>query len=727
MRIRSGWRFFIAGLGLVALLAALAGAIASNNRVRYRAMVLYNKAAGHLEEIGWFDLLRELNPGNTNLDLERLALDSNLFEALQNPRRLKSDVEAGERLFREHCAFCHGDRGLGGVSGPSLQNHVFRHGRSDLALYRTIMLGIPDSPMVARNLSRDEGWRLVSYLNSVLILPSLSPSSVPTPLPEPFQPVTASELRGANDRPAEWLTYSGSYSAQRHSRLDQINPNNVGQIRVAWIRQLSMKYNQGLGRGLESSPIVRGSTMFVTEDDRVLALNAVTGQVLWTYSRALPESMLCCALYAFSRGVALLGSQVFVGTLDGHLIALDASTGTVNWDVTIAEQSGGSITGAPLTIDDMVITGIAGGDYGVRGFIDARDAASGKQRWRFYTVPKAGEPGSETWGAHGGAGSTTWLTGSFDPELRLIYWGVGNPSPTFNGDVRPGDNLYSNSVVALDVDSGKLRWYFQFTPHDVHDWDANQIPVLVDATVGDARRKLLAVANRNGFYYLLDRTNGTFLLGTPFVRQTWADDLDASGRPRVRPESIPTRRGTFLYPGPFGGTNWWSPTFDSQTELLFVPTMDRGGYFFGGAEDYEKFIPNSPDKTGGYHGDGNKSVEENLNTAVKALEVTTGRVRWEYAPPARKGRPVMGGLLSTAGGIIFGSDNETFFALNSETGIELWRFEVGSWITAAPVTYELEGRQYVTVVAGRNILSFALPPSIKTGRVTSEALPNWTK
>ena len=699
MRPKLVLRSLIAGLGvLTVLLAVIAGAMTANDRIRDRVIIIFNKATGQLEEIGWFDLLHEIG-GRTNLDLERLASESNLFEVIRNPLNSKSDVEAGARLFNEHCAFCHGDRGLGGVGGPSLQKHIFRNGKSDLALYRTIKFGISGTPMVARDLSRDDVWRLVSYLDSILIFPNLSHPSVSAPLGKPFQPVTASELRGAEDRSAEWLTYSGSYSAQRHSRLDQISRENVGHIQVKWMRHLTVSVRQGEDRGVETTPIVRGSTMFVTEDNSVLALDAVTGQVLWTYSRYITESAICCRDYAYNRGVALLGSQIFVGTLDGHLIALDASTGTVNWDVVI----GGSITGAPLAIDDMVITGVSGGDYGIHGFIDARDAASGKERWRFNTAPDPGESGSETWGGHGGAGSATWLTGSFDPELRLIYWGVGNPTPSFNGDVRPGDNLYSCSVVAVDVDSGKLRWYFQFSPHDLHDWDANQIPVLVDATVGDVKRKLLAMANRNGFYYLLDRTNGTFLLGTPFVRQTWADGLDERGRPRVRPESIATRAGTFVYPGIFGGTNWWSPTFDAKLQLLFVPTMDRGGFFFAShnqsaAEVYDSFGEQT-------------NQQENVNTAVKALDITTGRVRWQYVLSARENRPSMGGLLSTAGRLVFGGDNEKLFALNAETGAELWHFDTGNFITAAPVSYEVAGRQYVAIAAGHNILAFALSPS----------------
>jgi alcohol dehydrogenase (cytochrome c) len=663
-------------------------------------MIVFNKATGQMDEIGWSDLLSELKPHSklNDMTLERLANKSNLFEVIQSPRRSQSDVEAGEQLFRERCAFCHGDRGVGGAGGPPLQNRVFRNGRSDLALYRTIMFGIPGTPMLARDLSRDDVWRLVSYLNRTLGAPNGLPPSVSSPLLRLFQPVTVSELLGANDS-VEWLTYSGSYTGQRHSRLDQINRGNVGQIRVEWVRQLSPAAR------LESTPIIRGSTMFVTEPNHVLALDAATGQVIWRYSRDLSQGTKLGG-YPFNRGVALLGGQVFVGTLDAHLVALDANTGTVNWDVEIAEPSKGyTITGAPLAIDDMVITGVSGGDYGARGFIDARDAASGKRRWRFYAAPAAGEPGSETWGGHDGAGSATWLTGSFDPELRLIYWGVGNPAPSFDGDGRPGDNLYSDSVVALDADTGKLRWYFQFTPHDLHDWDANQIPVLVDATFGDVKRKLLAMANRNGFYYLLDRINGTFLLGTPFVRQTWADGIDASGRPRGRSESIPVRQGTLVYPGNLGGTNWWSPTLDAELELLFVPTLDQGSFFFASPnrsnEEYDKLFS-------GYY-------QEDLVTAVKALELTTGRIRWQYTRPGRKDRNHMAGLLSTAGRLIFGGDNETLFALNAETGEELWHCEVGGWIVAAPVSYQVAGRQYIAVAAGSDILAFALPmPEVKS-------------
>jgi alcohol dehydrogenase (cytochrome c) len=523
-----------------------------------------------------------------------------------------------------------------------------------------------------------------------------------TPAPVSIVPIIPADLRGSDEHPAEWLMYSGSYASHRYSRLTQINRRNIGKLRVEWQRQLSTPVEK-----VETSPVVRGSTMFVTEPpNQVHALDATTGRVLWTYSRDLPSQLpLCCG--PVNRGVAMLGDRVFVGTLDAHLVALNASTGKVVWDVTVADASKGySITAAPLTIDNMVVTGMAGGEFGVRGFIDAYDALSGERRWRFYTVPEAGQPGSETWEGDSlrRGGAPSWLTGAFDPDLRLIYWGVGNPSPNFYGQNRTGDNLYTNSVVALDADSGKLRWYFQFTPHDLHDWDSVQIPVLVNALVNGTKRKLLAWANRNGFYYLLDRATGEFLFGTPFVKQTWADGLDASGHPRTRPESVPTAQGSEVYPGIAGGTNWWSPTYNAESGLLYVPTVDKGAIFYGSAQE-------PLDEFGEDLGGTTMPVpNEDAIVAVKAIEVTTGKIRWQQANPPRRTHMEMSGLMSTGGKLVFGGDGERFFALDADTGAELWRFETGGTIWAAPVCYEVAGRQYVAVAAGRSILAFALLP-----------------
>jgi alcohol dehydrogenase (cytochrome c) len=707
---KPGVKFLLAAAGL--FLCLCLGAIAFIHPVRWRAVIIADKATGRLSDIGWSDLSWMLRPGS-GVYLERMADTRNPFEAIESPRTSKRDLDDGQRLFHEECSSCHGDEGHGGPGGPSLYDHVFRAGRSDWALYRTITLGIPGTAMVARRLSRDDTWKLVSYLNRTLI-PHYSDltSSGSVPASASVEPVTAANLLDADGRPAEWLMYSGSYSGQRYSRLRQINRENVGQLHVAWERQFSTAEDK-----VETSPIVRGSTMFITEPpNRVHALDAVSGRVLWTYSRDLPSRLvLCCG--SVNRGVALLGNRVFVGTLDAHLVALDAGTGKVIWDVEVADHKAGySITGAPLVVDDMVVTGIAGGEYGIRGFIDAFDAASGTRRWRFYTIPAAGEPGRETWGADSTekGGSPTWLTGSFDPALRLIYWGTGNPSPNYYGAGRSGDNLYSNSVVALDADSGKLRWYFQFTPHDLHDWDSVQIPVLVDPVLAGSSRRLLALANRNGFYYLLDRTTGKFLLGAPFVKQTWADGLDDKGRPRVRPESVPSRAGAAVYPSVTGGTNWWSPTYDPEFQVMYVPTIDRGSIFYA-----------RPDLARDELGEnlGGETVmlpNEEMIVAVKALEVTSGRVRWQYLRPPRKAPGQMGGLMSTAGKIVFGGDFETLFALDAETGAELWNLDVGGLVQAAPVSYEIAGRQYLAVAAGRSILAFTLPQSDSRRTAKSE-------
>ena len=720
MRIRLSWRSVLVVAGLCVLVFCLV-AIASVDRASLRATVIQGrsierilryKATGQITDIDWSDILWILRPSN-GVDLRPLADYPNPFASITSPRRSATDIAAGALLFRNLCSPCHGERGTGGAGGPSLIDRAFRQGRSDWALYRTITLGVPGTAMVGRRLPRDDLWRLVSYLSQLMAAQSTAATINQSNKPAlaPFAQVTPDELRAADDHPADWLTYSGSYAAHRYSRLRQINRDNVGQLRLEWARQFLTTDER-----VETSPIVRGAAMFVTEPPNyVLALDAATGRVLWSYTRDLPlKLLLCCG--PVNRGVALLGNRVFVGTLDAHLIALDAGTGKVLWDVPVAENSSGySITGAPLAIDGMVVTGVGNGEFGNRGFIDAYDAASGQRRWRFYTVPAAGEPGSETWESrslHYG-GAPTWMTGSFDPESRLLYRGVGNPSPNFYAENRPGDNLYSNSVVALDVDTGKLRWYFQFTPHDAHDWDATQVPVLLDGVVDGLPRKLLVTANRNGFYYVLDRITGEFLLGAPFVRQTWTDGLDAKGRPRVRAESVPTQQGTTVYPSVRGGTNWRSPSFDPESGLFYVAATDRGSIFFT--------LPNQPVDPNGQVLKGISSwvPDEDGMAAVKAIEATTGRLRWQYSRRPRRNLLDLGGLTSTAGHIVFGADFETLFALDADTGAELWHLEAGGEVLAAPVTYELAGRQYVAVAAGRSILAFALPaPVVQSGSLS---------
>ena len=495
--------------------------------------------------------------------------------------------------------------------------------------------------------------------------------------------------------PENWLTYSGDYRSHRHSALTEINTENVHHVRPLWVYQVR-------SRGLfESSPIVIDGIMYVTlPDNEVVALSTRTGRPRWRYEHPTAAHVpLCCG--RINRGLAILGDLLFMGTIDAHVVALEARTGAVRWDVVVADHKKGySITSAPLVVKDKVIVGIAGGEFGIRGFLDAYDVATGDRVWRFWTVPAPGEPGSESWDGEswGTGGGPTWLTGSFDPELNLIYWGVGNPSPVWNGDGRPGDNLYTNSVVALNADTGELKWYFQFTPHGVWDWDSNQIPVLVDTLFDGRRRKLVLFANRNGFYYVLDGETGEFLLGKAYARQTWARGLDRRGRPIVRPEAIPTEQGVVLWPS--SATNWNSPSYSPQTGLFYVAVRENPGLFIKREVQYKpgaRFWGGVMETAPGRH---------EYYGAVRAFQPETGGIRWEFRYPA----PSMEGLLSTAGGLVFGgTEHGDFFALDAATGEHRWEFQTGGAVRAAPVTYLSEGKQQVAIAAGHSLFVFALP------------------
>lgn len=507
--------------------------------------------------------------------------------------------------------------------------------------------------------------------------------------------VSYERIRRAESEPGNWLTYSGNYQGHRHSVLTQINTTNVTSLKPAWVYQMREP-----GR-VETSPIVIDGILYLTEKPYIVtALDGRTGRPLWSYRRPPPTTIRgCCG--AMNRGLAILGDTLFLGTFDAHLVALDMRTGKERWDVTVADyQLGYSITGAPLAIKDKVIIGIAGGEFGIRGFLDAYDVKTGKRVWRLWTVPGPGEPGHETWEGDSWktGGAPTWVTGSYDPELNLLYWGTGNPSPDWNGGDREGDNLYSDSLLAIDADTGKLRWYFQYTPHDVHDWDSNQVPVLIDGVVNGRMRKLVAQANRNAFYYVLDRETGEFLHGTPYAKQTWAQGLDARGRPIRLPNTEPTPEGTLVYPGFEGTTSWFSPAYSSRTKLFYVQaTENYGQVFYKLKTEYkpgERFEGGLARNLAGVEPYG----------VVKALEPETGKIRWEFNLHA----PAFGGLLSTAGGLLFGGSREgDFFALDAESGQLLWHFQTGGQIGANPVTFLIDGKQHIAIAAGQAIFVFA--------------------
>ncbi len=492
---------------------------------------------------------------------------------------------------------------------------------------------------------------------------------------------------------ADWLTYNGSYNSRRYSSLDQVNTGNVDQLAAKWVFHVP-----GATR-LESVPVVVNGVMYLTQPNEIYALDGRSGRLIWDYHRipAIQKGL--------NRGVAVYGNKLYFTTPDDYLIALDAASGNEIWETKMAEASEGFWSpAAPLVANGKVITGVAPGDRGLNGFVDAYDANTGKKLWRWNPIPKPGETGVETWAGdswqHGGG--DTWLTGSYDPDLNLLYWGIGNPAPDFNGDVRAGDNLYTECVVALDLDTGKLKWYFQFTPHDVMDWDAVEIPILVDAPYQGKMRKLMVTADRNGFYYVLDRVTGQYLHGNAFVHQlNWASGLTPEGKPILIPGIQPSLGGTKVCPSSIGATNWMSPAYSPKTGLFYAVTLEGCGMAYKNTETF---------RPGGYQYRATGDVlliDDSWKIYVQAFDLTTGKLAWEQERVGSTG--LGGGLLSTAGGLIFsGEVTGEFVGLDAKTGKIVWHFNTGQEISAQPITYSVNGTQYVAIEAGSNMISFAL-------------------
>ena len=512
-------------------------------------------------------------------------------------------------------------------------------------------------------------------------------------------PVTYERLLNSRTEPGNWLTYSGDYRSHHYSSLDQITAANVHRLRAKWIYQMHRPK-------VETTPIVVDGIMYVTRPPSdVIALDAETGRALWTFEYRVPTRVYtCCG--EVNRGLAILADTLYLTTLDANLIALDARSGRVVWKKPIADPAlNYTATGAPLAVKDKIIVGIAGAEGGIRGFLDAYDAKTGERAWRFWTVPAPGEPGSETWGGdswrHGGA--STWLTGSFDPELNLLYWGTGNPGPDYNGDVRPGDNLYSCSLLALDPDTGTLKWHFQFTPHDTRDWDATQVPVLIDATIAGRARRLVVMPSRNGFHYVLDRVTGEFLLARPFVKQTWAKEIDRKGRPVLNPGQEPTPEGNDrIWPGVDGGHNWMSPSYNPDTGLLYFNAREERRRFF--KTDAPEFRPGEAFFGGGGGGGARFRPEESWGKLI-AMKPETGEIRWEH----RIVTPPWAGVLSTAGNLVFSATpSGNFYALDAQSGKELWHFNGGDRVYASPITFLSRGKQMITIPIGDVLIAFGL-------------------
>jgi alcohol dehydrogenase (cytochrome c) len=496
-----------------------------------------------------------------------------------------------------------------------------------------------------------------------------------------------------------WTSYNGDYSGRRYSSLSQINLKTLPQLRAEWV------FHAQNSNRLENTPVVVNGMMYVTAANDAFALDAGTGRVVWHHSRPVSEGLIDDASQHTNRGVAVWRDRVYMETDNAHLVCLDARSGNQIWDVPYADWNKNyGATGAPLVVKDRVLVGTSGGDDGVRGFIAAYDAMTGKLAWRFWTIPGPGEFGSNSWPgqAYLRGGGTTWMPGTYDPALNLIFWGTSNPAPDFNDDVRPGDDLYTDCVLALDPDTGKLKWYFQFTPHDLFDFDALETPMLIDADYKGEPRKLLVQANRNGYLYVLDRTNGQFLSATPFVEKlNWAKGIDEHGRP-IRADVRPTPAGTRVCPAYSGATNWYAPSYNEATHEVYFLALEECETFF--SQPTQAFQEGKE-----YYSTGVKRiVGETSQKVLVAYSLDTGSVSWKY-PQTGRGHS-SGGTMTTAGGLLFfGDDAGSLEAVNAESGKPLWYFNTGQNMSASPMSYSVGGKQYVAIAAGSDVFSFALP------------------
>ena len=508
--------------------------------------------------------------------------------------------------------------------------------------------------------------------------------------------VSFERLRKSEAEPHNWLSYWGNYAGTHASGLKSITPANVGKLRPVW----NFQFGAGLN---ETMPLVVDGLMFTTGPlNNANALDARTGNPVWKYVRPLPKIASHCTVMT-NRGFAVLGDRLYMATLDSHLVALNAKSGNVIFDIEVDDyRKGFSITHAPLAIDGKIIVGITAGECALTGYVDAYDAATGKRLWRTHTVAQPGDPNRASWAGNSAdyGGAPTWMTGTYDAETDTVYWATGNPGPDYNGQHRAGDNLYSCSVLALDPKTGRMKWYFQFTPHDTHDWDGTQTPVLIDGMVRGRMRKLLVTAQRNAFYYVLDRTTGEFLTGQAFARQNWASGLDDKGRPIVLPNTDPTAAGVYTCPDALGAANWGAPSYDRWTGLFLVSVKESCATYTS--------VDKSPVPGEGFTGGADK-VDPKIGEPgfVRALEAATGKLRWSFAMHTGAAST---GNLATAGGVVFASSADgNLIALDAKTGKDLWHFQTGARIISSPISYAVDGKQYVAIASQSMLVVFGLP------------------
>ena len=710
-------RRFAIAIFLLLLLLAIAGFMAARSlappELAWRLEVLVAKSRGDLKQIPLFDLLAWMAP-QSPIYLAGLADNSNPHAAIQNRFIGSDDVEQGKIVYGKHCGQCHGDAGRGN-SAPNLVAAL--EVKSDWNFFSATKWGLDGTSMPAQPLTDVQIWQAHAYLRNEALSAAGRPdmgSWKGGVRADVF--VKPQEIIDSDKLSAQWLTYAGNYLGHRHSPLLEIAKGNVRNLRLAWVAQLRQR-----DRELQVSPIVAGGVMYVTESrDGVVALDAKTGEVIWTFRRPVPDGLsLCCG--APNRGVAILGKTVYVATIDAYLVALDANTGKQRWIAKVADYGDGySMTGAPLALRDRVVVGVAGGIFGSRGFLAAFNAEDGRQLWKFNTVPGPGEMGHETWigDSWKTGGAPTWTVGSYDAEQDLVFWGTGNPAPVFHGEARRGDNLFSNSVVAIEAKSGRLRWHYQFTPGDDHDWDSAQQPILAEIEWQGNKRSVVLWANRNAFFYALDRKSGEFLFAKPFVKQTWNEGFDAKGRPRVAASAKPSASGSLVWPATMSATNWWPPSYDRARQLVFVPSSDAAGIYFqadevkfkrgerfdGGAATF--YSPNQP-----------------ATAYVKAIDAQTGEIRWQTVLGSGSENFVwtVGGVLSTGGGVVFAGYRDVFRSFDADSGEELWRMNLGARVRGSPMSFAIDGQQYIAVAAGSSLFAFRLPASL-AGRPTNQSI-----
>jgi len=628
--------------------------------------------------------------------------------------------ESGRRQYDTLCSRCHGGDGRGGELGPAISTRLGSH--TDRELAALIRQGLPGKGMPGVAVPDAAMRRLLAFVRTlrssepdppasmivrttdgqVLEGHALNQTSHDLQLAAGDTRVHLLRRDGERYRPvtsqADWPTYNGQIGGNRYSTIDQINRSSVARLAPAWVFTIPDSSR------LEVTPVVVGGIMYVTTANECYALDAGSGRRIWHFKRPRTKGLAGDAAAGINRGVAVAGDRVFMATDHAHLVALDRFSGKLLWDATMADwrQNYGA-TSAPLAVGDLVISGTSGGDEGIRGFVAAFDQATGREVWRFWTVPRPGERGAETWRgkAIDHPCAATWLTGTYDPALDIVYWPTGNPCPDYDGRERLGDNLYSDAIVALDARSGRLKWYFQFTPHDVWDWDAQQPPVLIDATWRGQPRTLLLHANRNGFFYVLDRTSGALLLAEAFVKNlTWARAIGSDGRPVLNPGQEPTRTGTKVCPAVEGATNWFSTAFSPATGLYYVQTLESCSIYTQAPDTWRA-------GRSYYAGSTRQPAGERGQKFLRAIQIESGAIAWEL--PQTGPANSWGGVLASAGGLVFyGEDSGALMAVDATTGEPLWQFQTNATWKASPMTYVFDGRQHIAVAAGPNILAFAL-------------------